>query len=251
MLKAAETGAGIMKAYFNGKFEISSKDTLNNLVTEVDKKSEQAIIQLILEHFPDHQILSEEIGAIPRDSEYKWIIDPIDGTVNYAHGVPICCVSIALEKEGEIIMGTVYNPFLEELFFAQKGFGASLNDEKIEVSATTELDRAFLVTGFPYVWEEVSNNPVNVFERFIRRGIPVRRFGSAALDLCWVACGRFDGFWEHHLQAWDSAAGYLIVKEAGGMVTDFTGKEYSPYQKQLLATNGKIQGQMLASINAG
>jgi myo-inositol-1(or 4)-monophosphatase len=250
LLRAAEIAGVILKENFEGNYEISSKDTLNNLVTAVDKKSEQAIINVIRETYPDHFILSEETGELPTPSEYKWIIDPIDGTVNYAHRIPICAVSIAVEKNGELILGTVYNPFSGEFFFGQKGFGASLNDRKITVSTQESLDRALLVTGFPYVWEEVSNNPVEVFERFVKRGLPVRRLGSAALDLCWVACGRFDGFWEHNLQAWDAAAGFLIVNEAGGCVTDFKGQPYSPYQKQLLATNGRIHGQMLEAITA-
>ncbi len=248
LLRAIESGARVLKEYFGGRFEISSKDTLNNLVTEVDKRSEQVIIDSIRQYYPDHFILSEEAGEIPGSPEFKWIIDPIDGTVNYAHGVPICAVSIGLEKNGEIILGAVCNPFSEELFFAQKGFGASLNDKRIEVSPLENLDRALLVTGFPYSWENVSNDPVKTFERFVRKGIPVRRLGSAALDLCWVACGRFDGFWEFNLQAWDSAAGMLVVREAGGMVTDFSGNAYSPYQRELLASNGKIHNQMLKAL---
>ncbi|HUX84891.1 MAG TPA: inositol monophosphatase family protein [Chitinophagaceae bacterium] len=248
LLHATESGAMILKEYFGGRFEISSKDTLNNLVTEVDKKSEQAIIDSIRRNYPDHFILSEEAGEIPTASEYKWIIDPIDGTVNYAHGIPICAVSIGLEKDGEMILGAVFNPFSEELFFAQKGFGASLNDKRIQVSPLQSMERALLVTGFPYSWQNAENDPVKTFERFVRRGIPVRRLGSAALDLCWVACGRFDGFWEFNLQAWDSAAGMLVVREAGGSVTDFGGNPYSPYQKELLASNGKIHNQMLEAL---
>lgn len=249
LLKAAKTGAALIKRHFDEPFEVSSKSTVNDLVTEVDKKSEEAIIEVIRQDYPDHYILSEEAGTLKQDSPYKWIIDPIDGTVNYAHHIPICCVSIAVEYMGEVILGAVYNPFLNELFFAQKGFGASLNNKRIHVSQQDDVKRACLVTGFPYKWEEMENDPVQVFERLIKKGAPVRRLGSAAIDLCWVACGRFDGFWEHNLNAWDSAAGYLIVEEAGGKVTDFTGNIYSPYQKQLLATNGKIHDQMLRVIN--
>ncbi|MHB1921822.1 MAG: inositol monophosphatase family protein [Chitinophagaceae bacterium] len=248
LLKATQAGAAVLQQYFNGAFAITSKDSLNNLVTEADHLSEQAIIRVIQEEFPHHHILSEEIGEILQDSLYKWIIDPIDGTVNFAHGIPICCVSIGIEKNGEVIMGAVYNPLMNEFFFAQKGFGASLNDKKIEVSKRQELESAFLVTGFPYKWEELANNPIEVFEKFVRSGLPVRRLGSAAIDLCWVACGRFDGFWEYNLSPWDSAAGYLMVEEAGGKVSDFSGAPYSPYQKQLLATNGMIHDQMLHAI---
>ncbi len=142
------------------------------------------------------------------NSEYKWVIDPIDGTVNFANGIPICCVSIAVEKNGEIILGAVYNPILNEFFFAEKNIGATLNDKKIFASNKTEVATSCLVTGFPYTYLDSENSPLDVFERFIRKGIAVRRLGSAAIDLCWVAAGRFDGFYEHSLNAWDSAAGF-------------------------------------------
>lgn len=251
LLKAVEAGAAVMKEYFDKSFSISNKEGINNLVTEVDHKSEEAIINIIKADYPDHFILSEEAGEVVQESDYKWIIDPIDGTVNYANGIPICCVSIALEKNGKMLMGSVYNPFINELFFAQRGFGATLNERKISVSDKTELLKSCLVTGFPYTYLDAPNGPLQVFEKFIRKGIPVRRLGSAAMDLCWVAAGRFDGFYEHKLQAWDSAAGFLIVEEAGGKVTDFEGNEYSPYQPHLLATNGKIHDEMLKVVNGG
>jgi myo-inositol-1(or 4)-monophosphatase len=148
-----------------------------------------------------------------------------------------------------MILGAVYNPFINEMFFAQKGFGASLNDKKISVSKKTEVLHSCLVTGFPYTYLNMENGPLQVFERFIRKGVPVRRLGSAAIDLCWVAAGRFDGFYEHHLQAWDTAAGFLIVEEAGGKVTDMNGNKYSPYQKQLVASNGLIHDELIEVIN--
>lgn len=250
LLEAAHAAATIMKENFLKDYKISSKGTINNLVTEIDKRCEAVIIEIIRGKYPGHEILSEEAGKLEQASEYKWIIDPIDGTVNYANGLPICCVSIAVEKKGVMEMGAVCNPFLNELYFAQRGAGATLNDQKIHVSSNDRLESAFLVTGFPYVWDNVADSdPIKVFERLVRQGLPVRRLGSAALDLCWVASGRFDGFWEHHLNAWDSAAGFLIVEEAGGKVTDFSGNTYSPYQKQLLATNGLIHGQLLKAIN--
>ncbi|HEX5553344.1 MAG TPA: inositol monophosphatase family protein [Chitinophagaceae bacterium] len=249
LLKAAGEAGGIMQQYFNGNFKITSKLTINDLVTEVDKLSEEAIFRIIREQYPDHHILSEEAGEMSSESAYKWIIDPIDGTVNYAHGVPLCCVSIAVEKGGQMLMGAVYNPFLNELFFAEKGLGATLNNQKIAVSGNASLDSAFLITGFPYQWEDMDNDPIQVFSRFVKAGSPVRRLGSAAIDLCWVACGRFDGFWEHNLNAWDAAAGYLIVEEAGGKVTDFNGDVYSPYQRRLLATNGLIHDALLDAVN--
>lgn len=249
LLKATEASGKILQQYFDGPFEVSSKSTVNDLVTEVDKKSETAIIATIRESYPDHFILSEEVGEIKTSSAIKWIIDPIDGTVNYANGIPICCVSIGVEQDGEMILGAVYNPFMNELFVAEKGKGATLNNKPIHVSTKTEVAKSCLVTGFPYKWEESTNNPAAVFERIIKQGIPVRRLGSAAIDLCWVACGRFDGFYEHHLQAWDAAAGFLIVEEAGGKVTDYSGNRYSPYQKELLATNGRIHSALQDLVN--
>ena len=249
LLKAVEAGANELQRFFNGKFEISNKEGINNLVTEADHASEKAIIDVIKLAYPEHFILSEETGEIVTDSEYKWIIDPIDGTVNFANGIPICCVSIGLEKAGQMLLGAVYNPLMNEMFFAEKGQGAFLNDKKISVSSKTEVIKTCLVTGFPYTYLDMPNGPLEVFERFIRKGIPVRRLGSAAIDLCWVAAGRFDGFYEHHLQAWDAAAGFLIVEEAGGKVTDYKGDYYSPYQPHLLATNGKIHEEILDIIN--
>lgn len=251
LLRAVEGGAAILKHYFNGKFAISNKEGINNLVTEADIAAEKAILEVIKNDFPDHFILSEEVGEIKMDSEYKWIIDPIDGTVNFAHGIPICCVSIGVEKAGKIILGAVYNPLVNELFVAERKMGATLNGEKIQVSAEANLLKACLVTGFPYTYLDMPNGPLEVFSKLIRKGVPVRRLGSAAIDLCWVAAGRFDGFYEHKLQAWDSAAGFLMVEEAGGTITDFNGNYYSPYQPHLVASNGKIHAALLNCINGG
>jgi len=249
LINAVKAGASELTRFFNKSFTVSNKQGINNLVTEADHASEKAILELIKKEFPDHYILSEEAGEIIQDSNYKWIIDPIDGTVNFAHGIPICCVSIAIEHRGEIIMASVYNPNLNELFFAEKGEGAMLNEKTIKVSEKINVINTCLVTGFPYTYLDMPNGPLQVFERFIRKGVPVRRLGSAAIDLCWVAAGRFDGFYEHKLEAWDSAAGYLIVEEAGGRVTDFKGNKFSPYQPHVLATNGNIHDEMLKWIN--
>ena len=251
LIRAAEAGAAVMKRYFQGEFIITNKEGINNLVTEADHASEKAIFEVIKESYPDHYILSEESGAITMDSSYKWIIDPIDGTINFAHGLPICCVSIGIEQDGEMILGAVYNPFINEFFFAQRGYGATLNDKKIVVSSETSVGKACLVTGFPYTYLDQPNGPLEVFSRLIRAGVPVRRLGSAAMDLCWVAAGRFDGFYEHKLNAWDSAAGFLIVEEAGGRVSDFTGSKYSPYQPHIIATNGKIHDELVRVVNGG
>lgn len=249
LIEATHAGAAEILRFFNKDFKISNKEGVNNLVTEADHAAEKAIINVIKASFPDHQILAEETGEIVQDSVYKWIIDPIDGTVNFAHGIPLNCVSIAIEKEGIIILGAVFNPHLNEFFFAEKGKGAMLNDKPIYVSNETHARKACLVTGFPYTYINEPNGPLEIFEKFIRKGVPVRRLGSAAIDLCWVAAGRHDGFYEHKLEPWDSAAGYLIVEEAGGKVTDFKGNKFSIYQHKLLATNGKIHDEMIAVIN--
>ena len=249
LLNAVKAGAAELSRFFNKSFIVSNKEGINNLVTEADHASEKAILDVIYKEFPDHHILSEEAGEIIQDSNYKWIIDPIDGTVNFAHSIPLCCVSIAVEYKGEIILASVYNPIMNELFFAEKGKGATLNDKPIRVSKKQNVVNACLVTGFPYTYLDMPNGPLQIFEKLIRKGIPVRRLGSAATDLCWVAAGRFDGFYEHKLQAWDSAGGYLIVEEAGGKVTDFKGNKFSPYQPHILATNGDIHAEMLAVIN--
>ena len=249
LINATEAGAEVLKHYFNNKdLKISNKEGINNLVTEADHASENAIVKTIREAFPDHFILSEEVGELKTDSDFKWIIDPIDGTVNYAHGIPLCCVSIGLEQKGEIILGAVYNPMLNEFYLAEKGKGAWLNGDRIYVSTKSTVMDSCFVTGFPYTYLDVPNSPLDVFDRFIRKGIPVRRLGSAAIDLCWVAAGRFDGFFEHKLEAWDSAAGYLMVEEAGGKVTDHEGKKFSPYQHRIIATNGKIHDELLGVI---
>jgi myo-inositol-1(or 4)-monophosphatase len=250
LIEATFAGAEQLQFYFGKKdLSVSNKEGVNNLVTEADHASEKAIIQHIRSAFPDHYILSEEAGEDAQNSSYKWIIDPIDGTVNFANGIPICCVSIALEHDEKMILGAVYNPFMNEFFFAEHDSGAFLNDKPISVSTQPEVKNSCMVTGFPYTYLDSPNGPLQVFSRLIRKGIPVRRLGSAAIDLCWVAAGRFDGFYEHKLQAWDSAAGFLIVEEAGGTVTDFKGAPYSPYQPHLVATNGKIHNELLKWIS--
>lgn len=250
LYKALHESSTILKEYFQKDFLIESKDIVSNLVTEVDKRSEAKIIEIIRNEFPDHNILSEEIGALDTASNVKWIIDPIDGTINYAHGIPICCISIGVEVAGEIVMGGIYNPFGNELFFAEKGKGAFLNDKKIKVSNESSFAKSLLVTGFPYNTSNNPNKPVEVFAAIVNKDIPVRRLGSAALDICWTACGRFDGFWEYSLNAWDVAAGYIILTEAGGIVTDFNGEKYSVYNKEILASNGKIHNDILEVIKS-
>jgi len=252
LLDATHEAGKIIQSYFNGTFVINHKEGINNLVTEVDHLAEQKIISVIKATYPTHSIIGEESGENIQLSDYQWVIDPIDGTVNFAHGIPLCCVSIGLLLNGSVLMGAVYNPMMNELFFAEKGKGATLNGNPIKVSAKSDFKTAFLVTGFPYKWPENSlEHPVKVFERMVLEGLPIRRLGSAAIDLCWVACGRFDGFWEYNLSAWDVAAGYLIVLEAGGTITDFDGNIGNVFDKQTLATNGLIHKDILSVINRG
>ncbi len=249
LLEAVKSAGQVLSRFMDTEYLVSNKEGINNLVTEADHASEKVIIEIISRNFPGHHILSEECGDIVQDSEYKWIIDPIDGTVNFAHGIPICCVSIGIEKDGKMVMGAIYNPFMRELFFAERGKGAVLNDKPIAVSRKEKVENACLVTGFPYTYLDEPNGPLEVFQRFIRKGIPVRRLGSAAIDLAWVACGRFDGFYEHKLQAWDSAAGFILVEEAGGKVTNLQGETYSPYQPGIIATNGILHNDILNWIH--
>jgi myo-inositol-1(or 4)-monophosphatase len=240
-IETAKIGGEILKEGYGTLFEISTKDGKNNIVTEYDFKSEKAIIENIKKHFPNHDILAEESGLNDKNkAEYKWIIDPLDGTVNFSHNLPIFSVSIAVEYKGEIIVGVILHPLLNELFYATKGGGAFMNGKALSVSENDNFDWSILVTGFPYNVNENPRNCLNTFTSIVSRGLPVRRLGSAALDLAYIAAGRFDGFWEANLKPWDVAAGYLLVCEAGGTVTQYDNSPYSIYKETILATNGKI-----------
>ena len=249
LIEAARAGAAEILRYFHGEFRIDNKEGVNNLVTEADHASEKAILSVIRSAYPDHMILAEESGSSHQTDEFKWIVDPIDGTVNFAHGIPLNAVSIGIEKNGTLIMGVVYNPHLNEMFFAEKGKGAFLNDKPIRVSTETNAIKACLVTGFPYTYIDQPNGPLDVFARFVKKGVPVRRIGSAAIDLCWVAAGRFDGFYEHKLEPWDSAAGALMVTEAGGKITNHQGEAFNIYEHPVLASNGHIHDELVGVIN--
>lgn len=216
-----------------------------NLVTEADKAAEQCIVDIIHRHFPDHKILAEERGAVDNDSDVKWIIDPLDGTTNYTHGLPIFSTSIGIEKAGEVIAGVVYNPAMNEMFYTEKGSGSFLNDHRIHVSSTTSLLRSLLVTGFPYNVHENPDFCLERFNTFVYEAHAIRRLGSAAIDCAYVACGRLDGFWEIWLHPWDVAAGALMIREAGGVTTDFYGNEHSIYKPQFLGSNGLIHQKMI------
>jgi myo-inositol-1(or 4)-monophosphatase len=222
-----------------------------NLVTEMDLLSEKLIVSGIRKSYPAHSILSEEKINREGDSPYRWVVDPLDGTTNYAHGYPIYCVSIGLAKDNEMILGVVYDPSRDELFVGEKGNGATLNGRGIRVSPTPRLSRSLLATGFPYDLRQSSVNNFDHFRNFARRVHAVRRDGAAALDLCYVAMGRFDGFWEMKLGAWDLAAGSVIVREAGGRVTDFQGNPIFVDGSRVLASNGKIHHEMIKILKMG
>lgn len=244
----AALAAGRYQRYrFASQIDVAMKGD-KNLVTEVDRDSERLIVERILARFPQHDILAEE-GEYPRgNSRFRWIIDPLDGTTNYAHGFPWFCVSIALEADGVLRAGVIYNPMSDELFTAAEGGGAFLNGRPLSVSRRSPLGETLLGTGFPY---DCASDPANNFSNFIAfqkaaRGI--RRAGAAALDLAYVAAGRLDGFWELKLKPWDVAAGVLLVHEAGGTVTGFDGSPYDIADHRILASNGKIHGEMVATL---
>jgi myo-inositol-1(or 4)-monophosphatase len=245
----ASTAAGkVLLDYARSGFHVERKNPIN-LVTDADYAAEQCIIDHIRRHFPTHQTLAEERGVgTDASSRYRWIIDPLDGTTNFAHGFPVYAISIGVECDGALLVGAVYDPTRDELFMATAGRGAFLNGRSIAVSDTGQLEAALTVTGFAYDIRETSNNNLDHFARFALKAQGVRRTGSAALDLCYVAAGRFDGFWEVKLSPWDMAGGVVIVREAGGRVTDLRGKEHSIYQPELVASNGRIHQEMLDVI---
>lgn len=222
-----------------------------NLVTKADVASQKAVLDIIRKRFPRHDYLAEEDAVKNTGADYTWVIDPIDGTTNFAHTFPQCSVSVALFYKNEPVLGGVANPATGETFLAQKGKGATLNGKKIHVSKTAKLAQALLVTGFPYNRFTRMPELLTRFEGFLNSCHDVRRLGSAALDLCWLAAGRTDGYWEDNLNPWDVGAGILILQEAGGKVTDYSGKKYKKlpdYGRTMLASNGKIHAQMLQII---
>lgn len=219
-----------------------------NPVTQYDLKSEKHIISAIGRKYPGHSILAEEGTDWDRDSACRWVIDPLDGTVNYAHGFPIYCVSIALQYGEKTVVGVVFDPEAEELYTAAAGMGAQLNGKKIVVSEQRRLGRSLLATGFAYNVGTARRNNLGMFARMVKQAQAVRRLGSAALDLCWLAAGRLDGFWEYYLHPWDTAAAALIVEQAGGKVSRINGERFSIFDKDILASNGRIHGSMKAVL---
>ncbi|MCS7079925.1 MAG: inositol monophosphatase [Chloracidobacterium sp.] len=245
---AREAGA-ILRERFGAPLDVRRKGRID-LVTEVDVLAENLIRSRIQRRFPDHAILAEESGLVERASAFRWIIDPLDGTTNYSHGYPFFSVAIALEQAGETVVGVVYDPLRDELFAAARGQGTTCNGHPVRVSAVPTLEQALLVTGFPYNVRSSPRKNLDHFSAFLEIAQAIRRDGSAALDLAYVAMGRFDGFWELNLAPWDMAAGSLLVTEAGGRVTAFDGQPFSPYVAEIVASNGLLHDAMCEVLRA-
>jgi myo-inositol-1(or 4)-monophosphatase len=245
---AARAAGRLLLEALPGSHHIRSKSTARDLVTEMDTRAEALIVEQLRAAFPDDAVLAEERGASPGRSGRRWIVDPLDGTVNYAHGVPHFAVSIALDTGGRVALGVAYLPCADELYVAERGAGASLNAEPLAVSTADTLAESLLVTGFPYDIRERPDNNLREYGVFCLRARAVRRLGSAVADLAWVAAGRFDGFWELRLGAWDVAAGALLVEEAGGRVTGIDGGPLDLDAPTLVASNGRIHEEILATL---
>ena len=249
VIEISKEAGELIRTKFRTQIEVNYKSNETDLVTEVDKAAEKIILDFIRKKYPGHGILAEESGETKTNSEYKWVIDPIDGTTNFAHGLPIFSVSIGIQKNGETVIGVIYDVMQNIVYSCEKGSGAFANEMEISVSENETLGHGVLVTGFPY---NISTNPEKALEKFVAltksaRGI--RRLGSAAIDLCYVAKGVFDGFWEVYLHPWDMCAGMLLVEEAGGLVTDFQGNKIDIFSKKILASNGKIHKSILNVLN--
>ena len=247
-IEAAQLGGTVLADYSQRGFEVHKKSQIN-LVTEADLAAEKIIVNKIRQTYPCHQILAEEKGLHSKnESPYKWIIDPLDGTTNFAHGFPMYNVSIGVEYNGIVLAGVVLDPTRNEVFVARKGKGATLNNHSIHVSTTSKLGDALLVTGFAYDVQTVADNNLKEFCEFSLRARGMRRTGTAAIDLCYIACGRFDGFWELKLNPWDTAAGKLIVEESGGKVTNYKSEPFSIYGQDIIASNGLIHEEMVKTL---
>lgn len=248
-IRAAREAGAIIQDFAARRFDIIHKGRIN-LVTEADLASEKHIKELITAHHPTHQILAEESGiSHHKDADYCWIIDPLDGTTNFAHGFPCYSVSIGIEHQGAMIAGVIYDPSHDELFVAERGAGATLNGKPIRVSVIADLEKALLVTGFPYDVRERMSYYSPAWEAFLAKSQGVRRLGSAAIDLAYVACGRLDGFWEWGLNPWDCAAGWLLIAEAGGKLTKTDGSQFDITKPDLLGSNSLLHEQMVAVLD--
>jgi myo-inositol-1(or 4)-monophosphatase len=248
-VEAVVRAGEIQLSKFRSGVRIDKKGAID-LVTEVDLEVERMFRALVAERFPDHDVLAEELGGGTRAARHRWVFDPLDGTTNYAHGLPIFCASLALEIDGVAEVGAVFDPNHRELFTAERGLGAWVNGEPLRVSDAAHLIDALVVTGFPYTVHETPGPFLDLFGAFLTRARAIRRLGSAAIDLCYVAAGRMDGFWEASLQPWDTMAGALIVQEAGGRVTGMDGQPWVPEKGHILATNGRVHDEMLATIGS-
>jgi myo-inositol-1(or 4)-monophosphatase len=245
LIQIAKEAGSVIREGFNNNLSINYKTNESDLVTNIDTASEKLITDFIRKKYPTHGILAEEGGEIKKSTEYVWVVDPLDGTVNFAHGLPIFSVSIGVQKNGETIAGVVYDIPQNIVYSAEAGAGAYVDSTKINVTGNSNLKHSILVTGFPY---NIRENPYNALEKFValtKASRGMRRLGSASIDFCYVAKGVFDGFWEVYLHPWDVCAGKLIVEEAGGIVTDFSGNPITIHSKQFLASNGKIHKDMV------
>jgi myo-inositol-1(or 4)-monophosphatase len=239
---AREAGALLLEGY--GRLHVPEHKGRIDLVTEYDRRSEALLVEGLRRRFPGHALLAEESGEHPAESRVRWIVDPLDGTTNFAHNYPFFAVSIAAEVDGGLAAGVVFDPVRGELFAAARGSGATLNDARIHVSDVARVDDALIVTGFPYDVREHPENSLPLFQAFLTRAQGIRRDGSAALNLAYLAAGRFDGFWEGHLSPWDMAAGVLIAREAGGRVTDYDGATFELTARRILGSNARIHDEM-------
>ena len=250
-IEAALAGGAVLKSYYGRDFRIAFKGELD-LVTQADTESEAKVLSVLRARLPEASILAEESGVSTTstgDDRQRFVVDPLDGTTNFAHAYPMFAVSIGYENEGEVRAGVVYDPVRDELFTAERGRGAFLNGKKLEVSRTEKVEHALFVTGFPYDLKDDLEGNLRLFTKFMGTARAIRRDGSAALDLCYLAAGRFDGFWEEKLGPWDTAAGALVVQEAGGQVTDFAGGPFHYSHKAIVASNGRLHDQMLKILS--
>lgn len=245
VISATHAAGRILADGFGSSFTINSKEGRHNLVTEYDLRCEALLREQLAAILPGSGFLGEEGGATNADAAAQWIVDPLDGTVNFAHGIPIFCVSVALQVDGTIVIGVIHHPLLNETFWAVRGEGAWLNGKRLQTSSTTSVHDSILVTGFPYNVQDNPERCIDQFSTVVRLGIPIRRLGSAALDLAYLAAGRFDGFWEVRLHPWDMAAGVLLVEEAGGMVTHYGGRSFVLAHDSIVATNGHMHDELV------
>ena len=246
-IEAVVRAGALQIAKFGTRVRVEKKGAID-LVTEVDVEVERMFRALIAERFPDHDVLAEELDVASRGARHRWVFDPLDGTTNFAHGVPIFCASLALEIDGKAEVAAVYDPNRKELFTAESGIGSWLNGQRLKASTNATVLESMLVTGFPYTVHEQADAFVKVFAQILKQARAIRRLGSAAIDICWVAAGRMDGFWEASLQPWDTRAAALILEEAGGTVTGMDGGAWNPDGGHILATNGLIHDEVLRII---